>query len=78
MPVEKLVRDLSTAAEKKRPRKPSRTDGALSNIESRIQQILGTKVKISTLDGGRGEILVEFYSADDLERLYDLILTIRP
>ena len=76
--VEKLVRDLSTAAEKKRPRKPSRTDGALSNIESRIQQILGAKVKISTLDGGRGEILVEFYSADDLERLYDLILTIRP
>jgi ParB family chromosome partitioning protein len=76
--VEKLVRDLTTAADKKRTRKPGRSDSAVNSIESRIQQVLGTKVKISTLDGGRGEILIEFYSSDDLERLYDLLLTIRP
>ena len=76
--VEKLVRDFSKKSEKKTSSGLRRADSAVGNIEERMQQILGTRVKISVQEGGRGEILVEFYTADDLERLFDLFSTIRP
>lgn len=76
--VEKLVRDFSKKSDKKSPSGIRRADSAVGNIEERMQQILGTRVKISVQEGGRGEILVEFYTADDLERLFDLFSTIRP
>lgn len=77
--VEKLVRNVAKTLWKKispaQPRQHS-TDTGVQNIEERIRQILATKVKISVHDGGKGEILIEFYSPDDLGRLFDLFSTI--
>jgi ParB family chromosome partitioning protein len=74
--VEKLVRDIGKKSEKKNPKISKRSESGVESIAERIQQILATRVKISTQEGGRGEIIVEFYSNDDLERLFDLIATI--
>lgn len=75
--VEKLVRDVSKKPERKSMQPHRRGDSAVGSIEERIQQILGTRVRISVQDGGKGEITVEFYSSDDLERLFDLFLSIK-
>jgi len=41
---------------------------------SELERILGTKVRIVEGRGGKGRIEIEYYSADDLSRIYDLIV----
>jgi ParB family chromosome partitioning protein len=44
----------------------------LASIEERLRQLFGTKVQVRPLRHGKGEILVEYYSADDLDRLLEI------
>jgi ParB family chromosome partitioning protein len=46
-------------------------------IENAIKQKLGTQVRIRQKADNKGEIAIEFYSADDLERLSDILMSIR-
>jgi ParB family chromosome partitioning protein len=39
-----------------------------------MERVLGTKVRIVEKARGKGHIEIEYYSADDLSRLYDLIV----
>jgi ParB family chromosome partitioning protein len=50
----------------------AKRDGELVAIEDRLIEALGTKVR---LDGGleKGVIKIEYYSMEDLERLYEII-----
>jgi ParB family chromosome partitioning protein len=71
--VERLVRNRTKKkAARTSPGEISVTS-AVSSIEDRLRRALGTKVQVKPLAGGRGEIIIEFYSASDLERLLDLI-----
>ena len=45
----------------------------LSNIEDCFRQRLGTKVKISGTEG-KGKITIEYYSASDLQHIYESIV----
>ncbi len=45
----------------------------IHNVEEQLKRTLGTKVKVHH-KGGRGEIVIEYYSADDLERILEVIL----
>ncbi len=75
--VEKLVRGMMAKQERRpRPQLPLRSATAVDTIADRIQQILATRVRVNMHDAGRGEIVIEFYNADDLGRLYDLIASI--
>ncbi len=74
--VEALVRNLGRKAEKKPASLPSGSASAVRSLAERMQQTLATRVKIDLREGGRGEIIIEFYSNDDLERLYDLITSV--
>jgi ParB family chromosome partitioning protein len=55
--------------------KPSgmRGDTAFQQIETRLRHKFGTKVSVRKNTSGGGEIGIEYYSADDLERLIDLL-----
>ncbi len=70
---EDLVRSLEKKNELKRvpPTKPSR-DPFLDDISRKLRSRLGTKVDIKAKGKG-GEIRIEFYSNDDLERLIQLL-----
>ena len=74
--VEKLVRGLGKKSLKKMQSLPKNSRSAAESIGDRIQQILATKVRINLHDGGKGEIIIEFYSNDDLGRLFDLLASI--
>ena len=42
------------------------------NLEERLQEILATKVKCNIKKNGTGQLIIEFYSHDELERLFEL------
>jgi ParB family chromosome partitioning protein len=46
---------------------------AVANVEDTLRQKLGTKVNVKPLQDGKGEIVIEYYSPDDLERLLDML-----
>jgi ParB family transcriptional regulator, chromosome partitioning protein len=71
------VEDIVRAAQQ--PRTKSRThkentssQSGIQNLEGKLRQALGTKVKVRTKGQGRGEIVIEYYSLDDFDRLMDL------
>jgi ParB family chromosome partitioning protein len=72
---EKRAAELNAGAEKKplpSPPKPRPKDGNLKVMEDEFIEALGTKVVIQG-DLTRGALRIEYYSMDDLERLYQLI-----
>ena len=47
------------------------------NVKAAIQEMerkLGTKVHVKEGARGRGKIEIEYYSAEDLDRIYDAIM----
>jgi len=50
------------------------TDPATKRIEEQLRKHLQTDVHVQTLGNDRGVVRISFYSADDLERLLDLVL----
>jgi ParB family chromosome partitioning protein len=49
-------------------------DAALRHAQDELRRHLQTDVRLATAEGGKGKIEISFYSADDLDRLLDLIL----
>ena len=47
------------------------------NIEEQMKNIIGTKVSVNPKANGKGKIEIEYYSEEELERIYDLIMTIQ-
>ena len=47
------------------------------DLEERMKGIMGTKVMIHQKDKNKGRIEIEYYSASDLERIVELIESIR-
>lgn len=73
--VERLVRRRGRKKAQRARVSGSSGNVSLSNVEDRLRQILGTRVEVKPLDGGKGHIVIDYYSADDLERLIDLLST---
>ena len=74
--VERQVRDVGTVQERSTPKRgrPPKQDtrpAEVRSIEQRIRKHLQTDVTITVKDTNRGSIHIEFYSADDLERVVD-------
>lgn len=75
--VEKLVRNYGKNTGRKAVPLSKGTVSAIDALQERIQQILATRVTVHVHEGGRGEIVIEYYTADDLDRLFELISTIK-
>lgn len=73
---EKLVKSLQNP----KPPKP-KEDTAYSliykDIEERIKAILGTKVTVDHSANNRGKITIEYYSNEELERIVDMMETMK-
>lgn len=76
--VERRVRE--SVRGKSKVSAPTTTNGTdtrsaeVRHLEDRLRKHLGTDVRISQAGGEKGELRVPFYSADDFERLLELIL----
>ena len=74
--VKKMGKDLSPKEEKAEKR-----DDALTlifrELEERMKSIMGTKVSIHNKDKNKGRIEIEYYSEAELERIVEMIESIR-
>lgn len=59
---------------KKRSRKKKEPDPAVKALETELERVLGTQVRIKQTRGGvKGRIEVSFYDADDFDRVFELL-----
>mgnify|MGYP001776059358 FL=1 len=73
---EKLVKALKDPKKMVKKEKIEHTF-VYENLEERMKGIIGTKVRVNPKANGKGKIEIEYYSEDELERIYDLIMSIR-
>ncbi len=71
---EKLVKSILN---KKPEKKKEKVENAFvyEEIENKIKEIVGTKVKVNHKPNGKGKIEIEYYSDKELERLLDLFMS---
>lgn len=75
--VEQLVNSIyrkPTAPTPPRIRGSAQTTPHLQELSRKLHPVYGTKVHITAGKDGKGSIVFEFYSDDDLDRLIDLLL----
>jgi len=70
---EELVRRLREPREPRTPAPQSRLDPDLERLEEDLRQRLGTKVSLSRSRKG-GRIVIEYYSDEELTRLYERLI----
>ena len=73
---EKLVKALKNPKTEKKAQKIEHTF-VYDNLEEQMKNIIGTKVSVNPKANGKGKIEIEYYSEEELERIYDLIMSIR-
>lgn len=74
---EKLIKKItSEKVETTEKKESNNNDFIYKNIEDKITSIVGTKVKINQKSNNKGKIEIEFYSNDELERIFDLLQSI--
>jgi ParB family chromosome partitioning protein len=70
--VERLIQRMTESREPKSPEEVLADPNVKSAIQE-LERVLGTRVRIVEKSDGRGRIEIEYYSAEDLNRVYDLI-----
>jgi ParB family transcriptional regulator, chromosome partitioning protein len=70
--VEDLVKVFTRRALKHAKHAQAGPASTTNTIEEKLRQYLGTKVALHAKEGGRGEIVIEYYSLEDLDRLIEL------
>lgn len=72
--LEKAVHDEKPAARK--ARKTKEKNANVKRVEEELKEVLGTKVNLNQ-KGSKGKIEIEFYSKDELERLIEILKTLK-
>ena len=73
---EKLIKDIKNP---KKPKEKKVIENAFiyKDIENKMKEIIGTKVSVASKGNGKGKIEIEYYSDKELERVFEMILSIR-
>lgn len=74
--VEKLMKSLQKQKPEKEEKSDTVYDYIYKDMEEKMKAILGTKVTVNHKKDNKGKIEIEYYSNDELERIYDMLRTI--
>lgn len=72
---EKLIKSLKNPKKEVKKTTPEH-QFIYNDIAEKMKSIMGTKVNINAKANGKGKIEIEYYSEEELERIYDLMMTI--
>ena len=72
---EKLVKSLKNPKKEVKKTTPEH-QFIYNDIAEKMKSIMGTKVNINAKANGKGKIEIYYYSEEELERIYDLMMTI--
>ncbi|QEK19607.1 ParB/RepB/Spo0J family partition protein [[Clostridium] hylemonae] len=72
---EKLIKEL------KNPKKPKEkkiieNQFVYTDLAEKLKEVMGTKVSIASKGKGKGKIEIEYYSDSELERVFDLMMSV--
>lgn len=70
---EDLVKEAASAQGKKKTKPKDDMAFVYKDLEKKLGTALGTKVKINRRDKGKGKIEINYYSEDELDRIYGII-----
>ena len=70
---EKLVKQLNNHTEKIVRKRSADSDAVYSQYEENLRSILGSRVEIKQNGQNKGKIVIEFSSADEFEKIFDII-----
>jgi ParB family chromosome partitioning protein len=70
--VERLVQRMTATREPKSPDEVA--DPNVKAAIAELERVLGTRVRITGKPDKRGRLEIEFYSAEDLDRIYSVIV----
>lgn len=72
---EKLVKDIKNP-KKPKAKKTITHDFVYTDLENRMKEVMGTKVNIAAKGNGKGKIEIEYYSDSELERMFEMIISL--
>lgn len=73
---EKLIREWNKPKPEKKSLKRE-NEFIYHDLEEKMRGIMGTKVSVNRKSNGKGKIEIEYYSDEELERLFEMIMSIR-
>ena len=73
---EKLIKELKNP-KKAKEKKKVENSFIYTDLEDKMKEVFGTKVHVAVKGKGKGKIEIEYYSDDELERMIDMIMSIR-
>lgn len=73
---EKMIREWNKPKPEKKQEKKE-NDFIYHDLEEKMKTIMGTKVSVNRKANGKGRIEIEYYSDEELERLFEMIMSIR-
>ena len=73
---EKLVKDIKNP-KKEQPKKEIKNSFIYEDLEERMKSVIGTKVHVNHKPNGKGKIEIEYYSDTELERIFELLMSVR-
>ena len=76
---EKLVKKWNSKKTEKKTEEPidPRMEIIYQEIEEKLKNIFGTKVSINKKDANKGKIEIEYYSSEELDRIMEMMQTIK-
>ena len=74
---EQLVKSIKEPKKPKSIKKVSPNRFIYQDMEEKMKSALGTKVTVAEKGRGKGRIEIEYYSDDELERIYHLLMNSR-
>lgn len=73
---EKLVKEIKNP-KKQKEKKVMENAFIYQDLEEKMKGVFGTKVSIASKGKGKGKIEIEYYSDDELEHLFDMMMSIK-
>ena len=73
---EKWVKEIKNQ-KKPKEKKPVANSFIYQDLEEKMKSVFGTKVSIASKGKGKGKIEIEYYSDDELEHLFDMMMSIK-
>lgn len=74
---EKLIKSLKNPKKQVKVVKTVENAFVYDDLAEKMKRVLGTKVSISPKGNGKGKIEIEYYSDDELERMFEMISSVQ-
>ena len=74
---EKLIKSLKNPKKQVKVVKTVENSFVYDDLAEKMKRVLGTKVSISPKGNGKGKIEIEYYSDDELERMFEMITSVQ-